>query len=210
MAQSDVLKRYLDAGMAFTQLTRTRAEGIVKELVRAGEVRRERTQETVDDLIERSRRNTEALVNLVRKEVNSQLSQLGLATKLDLSRLERRLGFGGKKAPAKKTAAKKGPAKKAAAKKGPAKKTAAKKAPAKKTAAKKAPAKKAPGAASMTGAPATAIPTTAAPATVPVSAPPVATQPPSGADSTFGGSSTLWSSPATSAPLPPPPSGPAE
>ena len=81
MAQSDILKRYLDAGMAFTQLTRARADGIVKELVRAGEVRRERTQETVDDLVERSRRNTEALLSMVRKEVTSQLSQLGLATK---------------------------------------------------------------------------------------------------------------------------------
>ena len=114
MAQSDILKRYLDAGMAFTQLTRARADAIVKELVRAGEVRRERTQETVDDLVERSRRNTEALLGLVRKEVTSQLSQLGLATKEDLARLERRLGgttkgAAKKKAPAKKAAAKKAP-----------------------------------------------------------------------------------------------------
>ena len=113
MAQSDILKRYLDAGMAFTQLTRARADAIVKELVRAGEVRRERTQETVDDLVERSRRNTEALLGMVRKEVTSQLSQLGLATKEDLARLERRLGGATKKAPAKKAPAKKAAAKKA-------------------------------------------------------------------------------------------------
>ena len=41
MAQNDMLKRYLDAGIAFTQMTRTRAEDIVKELVSAGEVQRE-------------------------------------------------------------------------------------------------------------------------------------------------------------------------
>ena len=113
MAQSDVLKRYLDAGMAFTQLTRSRAEAMVKELVRAGEVRRDRTQETVDELVDRSRRNTEAVLALVRKEVTSQLSQLGLATKEDLARLERKLAGGTRSTAAKKAPAKKAPAKKA-------------------------------------------------------------------------------------------------
>jgi len=113
MAQSDSLRRYLDAGMAFTQLTRARAEAIVKDLVRAGEVRRERTQEAVDELVDRSRRNTEAMLALVRKEVTSQLSQLGLATKDDLARLERKLSGGTKATAARKAPAKKAPAKKA-------------------------------------------------------------------------------------------------
>jgi polyhydroxyalkanoate synthesis regulator phasin len=113
MAQSDVLKRYLDVGMAFTQLTRSRAESMVKELVRVGEVRRDRTQEAVDELVDRSRRNTEALLALVRKEVTSQLSQLGLATKEDLARLERKLSGGTGRSGAKKAPATKAPAKKA-------------------------------------------------------------------------------------------------
>ncbi|MEY2477519.1 MAG: hypothetical protein QOG87_2834, partial [Actinomycetota bacterium] len=45
MAQNDMLRRYLDAGMAFTQLTRARAEAIVKDLVKAGELQREQTQD---------------------------------------------------------------------------------------------------------------------------------------------------------------------
>jgi polyhydroxyalkanoate synthesis regulator phasin len=107
MAQTDTLKRYLDAGMAFTQLTRARAEGIVKEWVRAGEVQRDRTQEAVDELVDRSRRNTEALISVIRKEIASQLGQLGLATKEDLAKLERKL------AAKSTTAAKKAVAKKA-------------------------------------------------------------------------------------------------
>jgi polyhydroxyalkanoate synthesis regulator phasin len=161
MAQSDVLKRYLDAGMAFTQMTRSRAEGIVRELVRAGDVRRERTQETVDELIERSRRNTEALLGLVRKEVSAQLSQLGLVTKLDLSKLERRLGLRARAAPAKKRAAG-SPTKKTVAKKAAAKKTAAKNDPTKKAAGKKAAGKKSSAGSGVGAAPTTA--STAGPA----------------------------------------------
>ena len=106
MAQNDMLKRYLDAGMAFTQLTRARAEAIVKDLVKAGELQREQTQERVDELLERSRKNTDQLRDLVRKEIRQQLSSIGLATKDDIARLERKIAGGAAKkaAPAKKAA----------------------------------------------------------------------------------------------------------
>src|SRR3954452_1932260 len=91
MPQNDFLKRYLDAGMAFTQMTRTRAEAIVKDLVKAGEVQREQTQERVDELVNRSRKNTEQFMDMIRKEVSKQLSTLGFATKEDLAKLEARL-----------------------------------------------------------------------------------------------------------------------
>jgi polyhydroxyalkanoate synthesis regulator phasin len=114
VAQRDLLKRYLDAGMAFTAMTRTRAEGIVKELVRAGEVQREQVQSQVDDLVHRSRHNTGQLQKLMRKEIAAQLSQLGLATKDDLKALERRLndrfGTPAKRAAGRKAAGPKGPA----------------------------------------------------------------------------------------------------
>jgi polyhydroxyalkanoate synthesis regulator phasin len=129
MAQNDTLKRYLDAGAAFTQLTRSRAEAIVKDLVKAGELQREQTQAQVEELIERSRRNTEQLVDLVRKEVAAQFKQLGVVTKVDLARIEGRLSsFVPGRAPAKRVAKKAAaPAKKAAT-------TAKKSAPAKKAA----------------------------------------------------------------------------
>jgi polyhydroxyalkanoate synthesis regulator phasin len=171
MAQNDMLKRYLDAGIAFTQMTRAKAEEIVKDLVTAGEVQRDQMQAQVDELIERSRHNTEQLLDMVRQEVTSQFAQLGLVTKDDLESLARRLGerFGvpgrGRATGAPTTPATSPPAAKAAkaanaanapAKKAPARKAAAdmsasspvagpaKKAPAKKAPAKKAPAKKAP------------------------------------------------------------------
>lgn len=135
MAQSDVFKRYLDAGAAFTQLTQKRAEAIVAEFVSAGELPAAQAAGAVQELVDRSRATTEALVKQVRDEVAAQIRSVGFATKADIDRLEKRIDAvttGGvtkapaKKAPAKKSSAKKAPAKKAAAKKATAKKSAPK------------------------------------------------------------------------------------
>jgi len=156
MATNDSFQRYIDAGLAFTNLTRKRAEDLVSELVQNGELQRSEARARVDELIERSRKSSEAVVATVRAEVGRQLEHLGITNLEDLAtqvadllgRSADTVTSAAKKAPAKKAAAKKAPAKKAAAKKAPAKKApakkaAVKKAPAKKVAAKKAPAKKA-------------------------------------------------------------------
>jgi polyhydroxyalkanoate synthesis regulator phasin len=140
-----MLKRYLEAGMAFTEMTRARAEGIAGELVKAGELQRDQMQSSVDELIDRSRRNTQQLISLVRQEVTGQLSLLGLATKDDLDALEKRLTDKFGKAGGSKTAAAK--TVKAASKSSKSSTTAssgAGKGPAKKSPTKRAPAKKAP------------------------------------------------------------------
>jgi polyhydroxyalkanoate synthesis regulator phasin len=149
MPQPDLLKRYIDAGLAFTSLTQTRAEALVKDLVKAGELQADQARDTVADLLERSRKNSEKLLETVRTEVRQQITSLGIATQEDLDRIEERIAslLGTAAAPVKKATAKspvRKAAKKTAAKKTAAKKTAAKKAPARKAAAKKAPAKKAP------------------------------------------------------------------
>jgi hypothetical protein len=136
MAQNPLIKRYLDAGMAFTQMTQARAEEIVKDLVSAGEAQAERAEELVSELVERSKRNTDRLLELVRQEVLDQLVALGLLSDEDRARVQ----AGG--APAA-TAAKASPATNAGAKKAAAKKSSAKKkAAAKKSSTKKAAAKK--------------------------------------------------------------------
>src|SRR5688500_11657545 len=91
MAQNDVLKRYLDAGIAFTALTQARAEDLVKDLVKAGEVQADQAREAVADLVERSRKNSERLLETVRTEVRQQITNLGLASQADLDRIEQRI-----------------------------------------------------------------------------------------------------------------------
>lgn len=113
MAQGDLWNRYLEAGMEFSKMTRARAEGIVKDLIKAGEVQREQRQQRIEELLDRSRKNTEELVGAVRKELDRQLSTLRVATKADIDKLEKKINALSKspstaKVPAKKaTAAKK-------------------------------------------------------------------------------------------------------
>lgn len=128
MAQTDLLKRYLDAGMAFTQLTQQKAEAIVKDLVKAGEVPTGEASRRVEELLERSRQNAEDLLEIVRGEVRSQVGKLGLVPKKELDAVKRELAAlkakqpaaaasGSTKAPSpNKTTAKKPSVKKVAAK----------------------------------------------------------------------------------------------
>ncbi len=148
MATNDSLQRYIDAGIAFTQMTRKKAEELVTELVQSGDLQRGDAKARVDELLERSRQGTEVIVTTVRTEVTRQLGAVGIANLEDLAQqVAALLGRSGSdaatKTTAKKTTAKKTTAKKTAAKKTTAKTATAKKTTAKKTAAKKAPAAKA-------------------------------------------------------------------
>ena len=104
MATNDRWQQYLEAGRAWTQMTREQAEAIVRDLVKAGDLQQKRGKKAVDELLDRSRKNAEDLRKLVRHELQSQISALGIATHEDLARLERKLA---KAAPKKATAAKK-------------------------------------------------------------------------------------------------------
>src|SRR5690349_1993361 len=88
MPQNQPLKRYLEAGMQFTQLTQQRAEAIVRDLVKAGELQAEQAQTMARELVDRSRKNTERLVELVRGEVQKQLAVAELVTKDAVTRLQ--------------------------------------------------------------------------------------------------------------------------
>ncbi len=168
MPPNDGLKRYIDAGLALTQITRARAEELVHELIQTGEVETARAQDWVEDLVKASRERSDTLLSTVRGEVRSQLADMGITSMDDLAhrvaeildraetaaRRATSRGPGRGRTPSRQ-AARATTAKKAPARKTPAKKTAAKSAAAKKTAArattvKKAPAKKAP--AKKTGA----------------------------------------------------------
>ena len=155
------MREYLAAGMTIGEVTRKRAEAIVRDLTEAGDLRREQFEAWVDRLLEWGRAATEAMVEAVRTEVSNQLTARGLVSREDMSRLDARLDdLAGQlraaaSAPArtaKKTAetvrkrapAKGGRAKKTTARKPAARKTAASKTPAKRATARKTTARKTP------------------------------------------------------------------
>ena len=61
MPPNDGLQRYLEAGLALTQITRARAEELVHELIQAGEVETTRAQDWVEDLVKTSRERSDTL-----------------------------------------------------------------------------------------------------------------------------------------------------
>ncbi len=155
MAEDSVMREYLAAGMTIGEVTRERAEAIVRDLIDAGDLRREQFEAWVDRLLEWGRAATEAMVEAVRTEVSNQLTSRGLVSQEDMSRLDARLDdLAGQlraaaSAPARRarktaeTVKKRAPAKRGRAKKTATKKTASKKTASKKTASKKTAAKKA-------------------------------------------------------------------
>jgi polyhydroxyalkanoate synthesis regulator phasin len=90
----DDLRRMALFGSGVAELTRHRAEQLAKEL------------------LERSKQNRDDVLNLVRSEIRNQLTALGVATKRDLERLERRVarleGAGTRAAATRKTSSGRG------------------------------------------------------------------------------------------------------
>lgn len=73
------------------ELTRNRAEQLVREMVKSGEVRRDQASSLVKNAMEFSRENRKELGALIRSEIRNQVAALGLATARDVQRLERRV-----------------------------------------------------------------------------------------------------------------------
>jgi polyhydroxyalkanoate synthesis regulator phasin len=84
--QLDGLKRYLEAATTLTQITRGRAEELVRDLVASGELEVARAQEWIEDLMRRSREASDLLVTTVSAEVDRQLG-----ARLDLDDLAKRV-----------------------------------------------------------------------------------------------------------------------
>jgi polyhydroxyalkanoate synthesis regulator phasin len=130
------MRRIALFGSGIAELSKTRAEKIVKDLVKAGDVRRKNASGVVKELLETSRDNRRELVRILRAEVKSQIEALGVATTRDLERLEQRVAKleARTKTTAKKTTRK--PAKSTARSTTP-RKTAGRKTTARKTSARR-------------------------------------------------------------------------
>jgi polyhydroxyalkanoate synthesis regulator phasin len=84
-------QRYLDLASGLTQVTRNRAEQVIRALVKQGEIAAERTEKAVDELLRRSELNRKALAAVVRSETERAVARLGLARQADVNRLERKV-----------------------------------------------------------------------------------------------------------------------
>lgn len=164
MPSKDIVNRSIDAGREATgrtieagrDVTKSarevtaragdRVESLFRELLQANLEQVEQAQQILEEFVDRSRRNTERLIDAIDGEIRDQLAAMSLATRADLKRLEHRLeALEGSFGRSSTSASPARPSASAPAARSPRKATA-KKATATKAPAKKAPAKKAAGA----------------------------------------------------------------
>jgi polyhydroxyalkanoate synthesis regulator phasin len=87
----DEIRRMALITSGVVELTRNRAEAIVRDLIKSGELPGGQAAQAVRDLMERSKQNRNEILNLVRSEIRNQIEAIGLASKRDIARLERRV-----------------------------------------------------------------------------------------------------------------------
>lgn len=73
------------------ELTRHRAEQIVRDMVKSGEVRRDQAGSLVKTVMDLGRINRSEFIEMMRGEIRNQIAALGVATNRDVERLERRV-----------------------------------------------------------------------------------------------------------------------
>lgn len=111
----DEIRRLALVTSGIVELTRNRAESIVRDLISSGDLSGSQAGQAVKELMERSRQNRREILDLVRGEIRGQIEALGLASKRDIERLERRVArledrspvSATRKAPSKKKTSKK-------------------------------------------------------------------------------------------------------
>jgi len=87
----DEIRRVALITSGIVELTRNRAEAVVRDLIKSGDVSGGQATQVVRDLMERSKQNRTEILNLIRSEIRNQTEALGLASKRDIERLERRV-----------------------------------------------------------------------------------------------------------------------
>jgi polyhydroxyalkanoate synthesis regulator phasin len=85
----DAVRRYVEAGRE--ALTPEKAEELARALVKEGQARRDQVTRLARDLAEWSRKNSEKLLDTIRREVTRQIARAGVATKEDVEALKRRV-----------------------------------------------------------------------------------------------------------------------
>jgi polyhydroxyalkanoate synthesis regulator phasin len=84
---TSLLEKGLLAGLGLLSMTREKAEKVIDELSREGEVQKGEMKQWVDQLSDRGEEERQALRNLIRDEMKKVLDDMGLATKEDIQKL---------------------------------------------------------------------------------------------------------------------------
>jgi len=82
-----LLEKGFLAGIGLLSMTREKAEKVIDELSREGELQTSEVKQWVDQLSDRGEEERQALRKLIRDELKKVLDDMGLATKEDIQKL---------------------------------------------------------------------------------------------------------------------------
>jgi polyhydroxyalkanoate synthesis regulator phasin len=87
----DIIKKTMLLGLGLVSLTKEKAEGMVDELVRRGEVASQDRYKAVDSLLKEAEKQEEEFTRKMAGTVHKVMADLGLPTKKDLDEILRTL-----------------------------------------------------------------------------------------------------------------------
>ena len=86
-----MIKKAMLLGIGLISLTKEKAEEIVDDLIKRGEVSREERFKMVDKLLREAEKKEEELTGKINEIVQNTITQVGLASKKDLEAISKRL-----------------------------------------------------------------------------------------------------------------------
>ena len=87
----DIIKKAMLLGLGVLSLTKEKAEELVDDLIKRGEVAREERFKMVDKLLKEAEKQEEELVRKISETVQKVITDIGLPTKKDLDEISKRL-----------------------------------------------------------------------------------------------------------------------
>ena len=87
----DIIKKAMLLGLGVISLTKEKAEELVDDLIKRGEVTREERFKMVDKLLKEAEKQERELVGKISETVQKVITDLGLPTKKDLDEISKRL-----------------------------------------------------------------------------------------------------------------------
>ncbi|MCM3786112.1 phasin family protein [Neobacillus mesonae] len=88
---SDLFKKAVSLGWGFTLYSKEKIESTVNELVKRGELAPSQSKAVIDKLMERGAEESAGIKKAITDQVEKVLVDLGVSTKADIARLERRI-----------------------------------------------------------------------------------------------------------------------
>ena len=96
----DMMERSFLVSLGILSITREKAQGVVDDLVKRGEVRHEDSSPLVDRLVQRGEDERGSFRKLIHDEVAKVAHELNLVTRADLEALEKKIEALSQKPPA--------------------------------------------------------------------------------------------------------------